>query len=160
MKTVLPHWFRLSVNAKKQSYINLGLAILASVTICAGGCDTATKPGNPTATIDDAAVLQLQTDQAKKIEVTVTAPVQKLLKEDTKGLPHQRFLIQLSNETTILVANDLKYGTFVPLQPGDIVTIHGEYIWNRLGGVIHWTHKSDNPNHEGGWIELKGVRYE
>src|SRR5262249_30638407 len=97
---------------------------------------------------------------AIKAEITVIAPVKKLLSEDTRGLPHQKFLIILSNGTTILIAHNIKIAPPVPLNAGDIVKIHGEYIWNPKGGLIHWTHRSDTPYHEGGWIEFRGVRYQ
>jgi len=108
----------------------------------------------------DAQIIKAQNDHAIKVEVTVEAPVRKLLREDDEGLPHQKFLISLSNGTTILIAHDLKMADHVPIQPGDIVRIHGEYIWNPRGGLIHWTHHTDTPYHEGGWIELNGRRYE
>ena len=53
-----------------------------------------------------------------------------------------------------------KYAPTVPIQAGNVVRIHGEYIWNRLGGLIHWTHHSDSPKHESGWIEFNGQRYQ
>jgi hypothetical protein len=105
-------------------------------------------------------LLQAQSDHARKVEVEFAARVKKLLRDDTKGLPHQRFLLLLDNGTTVLVAHDTKYAPKVPLHPGDMVTIKGEYIWNERGGVVHWTHRSDTPRHEGGFIEYAGNRYE
>ena len=104
--------------------------------------------------------LDAQRDHAIKREITVQAYVKKLLAPDTEGLPHQKFLIQLSNGSTILIAHDLKMAPSVPIKESDIVRIHGEYIWNKLGGLIHWTHHTDTPRHEGGWIDLNGVRYQ
>jgi hypothetical protein len=105
-------------------------------------------------------VLNAQDDHARKVEVTVEAPVKELLPDDTEGLPHQRFLLALSNHTTVLVAHDTQMAPHVPIAVGDRVKIHGEYIWNGEGGVIHWTHHTDTPRHEGGWIELKGHKFE
>ncbi len=112
------------------------------------------------ATLDDQAVLAAQAQHAIKLEVTVVAKVKKLLAEDVQGLPHQRFLIELSNGSTVLIAHDLKMAPVVPIKPGDVVCIHGEYIWNKLGGLIHWTHHSDTPRHEDGWIDFNGLRYQ
>lgn len=110
---------------------------------------------------DDAAIVQAQAAQAQKVELTVTAPVLKLLREENYREPHQRFLLSLSNGTTVLVANDLKYGTYVPnLRPGALLRLHGEYIWNEKGGVLHWTHLSDEPRHESGYIDYNGWRYQ
>ncbi len=110
--------------------------------------------------LDDREALQAQSEQAIKREITVTARVKKILPEDVQGLPHQRFLIQLSNGSTVLIAHDLKYAPAVPIKPLDVICIHGEYIWNKLGGLIHWTHRSDSPKHESGWIDFNGQRYQ
>src|SRR5271163_3573138 len=107
---------------------------------------------NPQITLDDAQLLYDQANQLSKVEVTAIAQVKKLLPDDTRGLQHQKFLLILSNGTTVLIANDLTYGQRVPIQAGDVVKIHGEYVWNRLGGLIHWTHRSDTPRHDSGWI--------
>lgn len=109
---------------------------------------------------DDSQVLEAQNNQAHKVEVLFSAQVKKLLPDDTKGLPHQRFLLQLSNGSTVLIAHDTKYAPSVPVQAGDTVTVKGEYIWNKRGGVVHWTHLSDTPRHEGGFIEFQGTRYQ
>jgi hypothetical protein len=108
----------------------------------------------------DAEVIEAQNAHAIKLEVTVEAPVLKVLREDDRGLPHQKFLIGLSNGTTVLIAHNLKMASQVPISAGDTVRIHGEYIWNAHGGLIHWTHHTDTPYHEGGWIEFQGVRYQ
>lgn len=105
-------------------------------------------------------VLQAQQQGLKHVEVTVDAQVYKLLRDDTEGLPHQRFLIGLPNGTTVLIAHDTKMAPRVPLNKGDWVRIHGEYIWTEKGGVIHWTHHTDTPRHEGGWIDYNGLRYQ
>jgi hypothetical protein len=105
-------------------------------------------------------VLAAQQRQAQKVEVTVATRVFRLLRPDRRGLPHQRFLIQLDNGSTVLIAHDTKMAPPVPLKPGDFVRIHGEYIWNDKGGVIHWTHHDAQGRHEGGWIEFNGQRYQ
>lgn len=153
----------MKFSAKNHSKHYLSRLFL-SIVLCLQGCvsqgqpqqygQTAISPG------PDAQVIACQNACAVKAEVTVQAPVLKLLPEDDRGLPHQKFLIRLSNGTTVLIAHDLKMASAVPIAPGDIVTIHGEYIWNSRGGLIHWTHHTDTPYHEGGWIDLKGVRYQ
>jgi hypothetical protein len=89
-----------------------------------------------------------------------SARVKKILPDDTKGLPHQRLLLDVENGSTVLLAHDIKYAPKVPVQVGDVIVVKGEYIWNRKGGVVHWTHRSDTPRHEGGYIEFSGQRYE
>lgn len=117
-------------------------------------------PTQQPAGYDQKQVLQAQEMHARKVEVTITARVYKLLPDDTKGLPHQRFLLLLSNGTTVLIAHDTKLAPRVPINQGDIVQVHGEYIWNEKGGVIHWTHHSPNGRHFGGWIDHMGQRYQ
>jgi translation initiation factor IF-1 len=122
-------------------------------------------PGNDLAAraqsgLDQTQVLSAQASGLSKVEVLFAARVKKLLPDDTQGLPHQRFLLELNNGTTVLVAHDIKYAPKVPIQPGDIVTIQGEYVWNKKGGLVHWTHHSDSPRHRGGYIDFNGQRYQ
>lgn len=144
-------------------------AAMISASSLMAGCKSDTASNQPDRRIasagspqqpGDGEVIDAQTRHEKKVEVTVCAPVKKLLPPDTKGLPHERFLLQLSNGTTCLIAHDVKMAPPVPVNPGDKPIIHGEYIWNKFGGVIHWTHHSNTPRHEGGWIELNGQRYQ
>jgi hypothetical protein len=160
-----------------QRWSALGLAALTAA--CMSGCSTKSlehaqpnaedqlKTLNqysgsapPVQGADDQEVLNAQAQQMKKVEVTMSGRVKKMLRDDTKGLPHERWLMQLSNGTTVLVAHDTKLAPRVPLQDGDMVRIHGEYIWNDRGGVIHWTHHAPNGRHEPGWIEFNGQKYE
>jgi hypothetical protein len=141
--------------------------LLASIT---SGCDeqpggnravqgTGAPATGQAAGLADAEVLAAQAASARKVELTVRAPVYRLLPDDNYGLPHQRFLIKLSNNSTVLVAHDTAEAPRVPVEVGHFVTIHGEYIWNPRGGVIHWTHHSRG-RHEWGWIEMDGQRYQ
>lgn len=107
----------------------------------------------------DEAVIKAQKKHRKKVEVTLTARVKELLPPDTDGSPHQRFLLELSNGTTVLVAHNTDLAPAVPCHEGDLLTLHGEYIWNKLGGVLHYTHHSTN-RHESGWIQFNGQTYQ
>ncbi len=111
-------------------------------------------------TSDDLPIIKAQQEHQMHREVTGKAVVQELLPDDLEGLKHERFLLRLSNGTTVLVAHDISYAPRVPLEEGDSIVIQGEYIWNEKGGVIHWTHRSNTPRHEGGWIDCHGTRYE
>jgi len=95
-----------------------------------------------------------------KFWTTVSADVVKTLKDDNKGSRHQRFLIKVSNSTTLLVAHNIDLAPYIPLKRGDRVTIRGEYVWNDKGGVLHWTHHDPKGRKKGGWIDLNGKRYE
>ena len=51
-------------------------------------------------------------------------------------------------------------GRRAPVVDGNEVLVHGEYVWNDQGGLIHFTHHDPDRSHEGGWIEVGGVRYQ
>lgn len=116
--------------------------------------------GAASAAAGDQQVLDAQAQHLRRVEVTLEGPVFKMLRDDTKGLPHERWLMKLSNGTTVLIAHDTKLAPRLPLSNGDVVKIHGEYIWNEKGGVIHWTHHDPQGRHEPGWIDFKGQRYQ
>jgi hypothetical protein len=136
------------------SKLILILAVVANLSACR---ESGQQQGSRT---DDRQIVQAQQERLIKSEVTGRAPVKELLPDDLEGLKHEKFLLRLSNGTTVLVAHDISYAPRVPLQEGDFIVIHGEYIWNPKGGLIHWTHRSDTPRHEGGWIDFKGTRYQ
>jgi hypothetical protein len=73
---------------------------------------------------------------------------------------HQRFVIRLTGSSqTVLVENNVSIGKRAPAAVGDVVTVHGEYVWNDQGGLIHFTHHDPQRTHEDGWIDVGGARY-
>ncbi|MCG8464127.1 MAG: DUF3465 domain-containing protein [Xanthomonadales bacterium] len=89
------------------------------------------------------------------------ARVKKLLSDDTKPPRHQRFILELSSGHTVLVAHNIDLAPRVEnLRVNSLLKIKGEYEWNEQGGVIHWTHHDPKGQHDGGWIEYRGQRYE
>jgi len=113
------------------------------------------------ATSDNAAVARDYAEKRSTVEVTAEGAVTRVLADESgpSGL-HQRFIIRLAGSTqTVLVENNVTIGQRAPVLVGDDVMVHGEYVWNDQGGLIHFTHHDPAPAHEGGWIELKGVRY-
>jgi uncharacterized protein DUF3465 len=100
-------------------------------------------------------------EHRSEIEVTAQGSVTRLLSDDTGPTgTHQRFIIRLAGATqTVLVTNNIEVGKRVPLAVGDEVVVHGEYIWNDEGGLVHFTHHDPDHTHEDGWIELRGLRY-
>ena len=95
------------------------------------------------------------------IEVTAQGTVTRVLADDTgPSGTHQRFIVQVGGSTqTLLIDNNVDIGKRVPVATGDELTIHGEYVWNDQGGLVHFTHHDPAHTHEDGWIEAKGVRY-
>jgi len=124
--------------------------------------------GAPPPVVDGPAGVLTSLEGVPRSEVTVAGSVSKLLADDTKGLPHQRFLVQLGDGTNVFIANDTHYGTAVPgLKVGSPIQLRGEWIpepgnWDGTNtvGVLHWTHKGDaGSSHPGGWIDYGGQRY-
>jgi len=92
------------------------------------------------------------------IPLTATAKVTEILEDDQEGIPHQRFIATLKNGHTILVTHNLERAYRVPVKIGDQVEVHGTYVWNRHGGLIHETHHDDRGKHEDGWVIFVGRR--
>jgi len=76
----------------------------------------------------------------------------KNLKDDTKGHQHQKFLLKLSSDITLLVAHNIDLAPRAPIRQGDRIKIRGRYEWNNRGGVLHWTHHDPKGRKKGGWI--------
>lgn len=104
-------------------------------------------------------IRQSQTNPDAKFWTTIQGEVVKLLTDDREGSPHQRFLLEISPDITLLVAHNIELAPRVPVQAGQPVTVSGEYVWNNRGGVMHWTHH-DPKGRRGGWIEYGGKRYQ
>lgn len=85
--------------------------------------------------------------------------VQRQLADDSEGSRHQRFIVTLPNDHTVLIAHNIDLAQRVPVKPGDSISFYGEYEWNDRGGVIHWTHHDPGNRREGGWIRHKDTTY-
>ena len=93
--------------------------------------------------------------------VTGQGRVARLLADDRDGARHQRFVVELDSGLTVLIAHNIDIAPRVPeLRLGQQIGFHGEYEWNDLGGVVHWTHHDPDGSHEGGWLEYAGRRYD
>jgi len=119
-------------------------------------------PACAAATADNAAVQRDYAERRSTVEVTAQGVVTTVLADDAgPSGRHQRFIIRLAGASqTVLIENNVTVGQRVPVAPNDDVTVHGEYIWNDQGGLIHYTHHDPAPGHESGWIDRNGVRYQ
>ncbi len=83
--------------------------------------------------------------------ITIIGKIIKVLPDDTIGIPHQRFVVQIPmSDQTVLVVHNLDYGKRLHLAEGDTLKISGKYVWNRHGGLIHLTHHDPNRKFEPG----------
>ncbi len=124
-------------NLLSQKASLLAIVMLVALSTWTAGCTDARHKhrNDETGVVDpgesdagDAAVIKAQKKHKRKVELTLTAPVKELLPPDTDGSPHQRFLLELSNGTTVLVAHNTDLAPEVPIHVGDLLTLHGEYI--------------------------------
>ncbi|NQD37579.1 DUF3465 domain-containing protein [Permianibacter sp. IMCC34836] len=127
---------------------------------------TATLPGEqqPDREADQSASDELSQAFASRqsnLQLAGSGRVVKLLRDDTQGSPHQRFLLRTSTGLTLLVAHNIELAPRLnDLAEGDTVSFYGEYEWNDKGGVIHWTHHDPAGRHPDGWLEHRGQRYQ
>jgi hypothetical protein len=74
---------------------------------------------------------------------------------------HQQFIVRLSSgDITVEIEHNISIGRRVPVKLGDRVIVHGEYVWNSKGGLIHFTHHDPQGTHESGYIKDKGATYD
>ena len=95
-----------------------------------------------------------------KLGVTVHGKVIKTLKDDLKGSRHQKFLVKIDDNFTLLIAHNIDLAPRVPIEKGISVSVSGRYEWNNRGGVIHWTHHDPRGKKKGGWIRVNGKKYD
>ena len=107
------------------------------------------------------AIEQAFKQRKSNVEVEGKGEVVKILADDNSGLKHQKFLVKISPEQTLLFAHNLDLAARVePLAVGDTIEFKGEYVYNPKGGIVHWTHKDPQGHHAAGWLKHNGKVYE
>ncbi len=101
-------------------------------------------------------ILSAFAEERSGFMVQVDGQVERTLADDEKGSRHQRFILRLSGGHSVLVAHNIDLAPRVPLRNGDEIQVFGQYEWNDLGGVLHWTHLDPRGRHEDGWIRHGG----
>jgi hypothetical protein len=109
---------------------------------------------------DNSALIEAFKHKKSDIFVEGAGVVKKLLADDNKGSRHQKFLVSISPEQTLLFAHNIDLAPRVEnVQIGDAMTFKGEYVYNPKGGIMHWTHHDPDGNQAGGWIKHNGKIY-
>lgn len=100
-------------------------------------------------------------NKQSNIQVQGVGKVIKVLSDDNKGSRHQRFILKLSSNSTILIAHNIDLAPRIEnLKTDDSIEFYGEYEWNKQGGVIHWTHHDPRGKHKDGWLKHNGKIYQ
>jgi len=103
---------------------------------------------------------QAYEDRRSDVQVRGIGSVVKVLKDDTKGHKHQKFILRLESKLTILIAHNIDLAPRInSLQKGDRVEFFGEYEYNKKGGVVHWTHHDPQSRHTDGYLKHNGKTY-
>lgn len=99
-------------------------------------------------------------NQKSDIQVRGSGKVYRVLPDDNQGSRHQKFILRLRNQQTLLIAHNIDLAPRIAkLKVGDTVKFYGEYEWSNRGGVVHWTHRDPQGRHIGGWLKHKGRTY-
>ena len=128
-------------------------AAVAAVWLAA--CGASAQP-------DDAAIVNDFHNHQSNVEVTADGTVVRLLADRTSSTgTHEQFIVKLSSgDLTVEIEHNISIARRVPLKDGDHVIVHGEYVWNSQGGLIHFTHHDPQGTHEGGYIQDGGTTYD
>lgn len=106
-------------------------------------------------------LLAVHKNKLKKIQVSGFGKVHTILTDDLEGDKHQRFILQITPDLTILIAHNIDLAPRVsPLDVGDKIYFYGQYEWNAEGGVVHWTHRDPNKKHKDGWLERNRKKFQ
>ena len=125
-------------------------------------CGAASNVPGVSSTPDDAAIVADFQNHQSQVEVTADGTIVRLLPDRTSSTgTHEQFIIKLSSQDlTLEIEHNISIAARVPAALGDHVVVHGEYIWNSQGGLVHFTHHDPQGTHESGYIIDNGKRYD
>lgn len=120
-----------------------------------------TTPSSSKAQNATEAIAHAFKNKLSNIQVEGSGKVVAILRDDNEGGRHQKFILELSNGQTLLVAHNIDLAPRIEhLEKGDTVQFNGEYEYSNQGGVMHWTHHDPNGRHEDGWLKHQGKIYQ
>jgi len=142
-------------------------ALYLALALCACSQPDANNAQQPTradavavAETSNAALEQAFEARKSNVQLGGHGVVVKLLKDDDKGSRHQKFLVKINAQQTLLFAHNIDLAPRVPLQAGDEISFYGEYVYNPKGGIMHWTHHAPRGDHIAGWIMHNDQKYQ
>jgi hypothetical protein len=142
-------------------------ALYLTLALCACGQSDANNTQQPAlagaeavTAVSNAAIEQAFEARKSDVQLGGHGIVIKLLKDDDKGSRHQKFLVKINAQQTLLFAHNIDLAPRIPLQAGDEISFYGEYVYNPKGGVMHWTHHAPQGDHEAGWVVHNGKKYQ
>jgi len=93
-------------------------------------------------------------------QVYIRGIITSILKEDHRGNPHQKFVIEVKKDLTLKIVTNLDFGR-IPTQIGQEIKVCGEYAVDRHNGLglIHWTHFDRRKHHPDGFTVINGMVY-
>lgn len=110
---------------------------------------------------DETALTSAFRDRLSRVEVCGHGVIAKVLRDDTQGTRHQRFIVRLPSGQTLLIAYNFDLAPRIAgLRAGSPIQFAGEYEWNGQGGVVHWTHRDPGGRHSPGWVRYDGRQYQ
>ncbi|MBA2702840.1 MAG: DUF3465 domain-containing protein [Blastocatellia bacterium] len=137
----------------------IACAFFAFVSISCGSSGPATER-RTAPTPDDSPIGRAFTSGSSNVQVEGEGRVTRVLPDDLNGGRHQRFVVRLASGQTLLVAHNIDIAPRIDgLKEGDSVGFKGEYVWNKEGGVIHWTHHDPEGRHVAGWVKHNGQTF-
>lgn len=130
--------------------------ICALIWVCSGSTVQSFAKGG-----GDSQVERAFKTKANNVQVAGEGVVTHILADDFDGSRHQRFIVRLASEQTVLIAHNIDIASRVTgLKKGDWIRFYGEYVWNEKGGMVHWTHHDPEGRHTAGWLKHKGRNYQ
>lgn len=85
--------------------------------------------------------------------------VTKVLPDDNNGLKHQKWVVRLTNGTTLQAVYNSDMCPRVPIKVGDVIAMGGMFIWTNSGPMLHWLHHDPRGNRPDGYVYVKGNFY-
>jgi hypothetical protein len=130
------------------------VAAIALLVLCA--CSS--QPEQP----DNASICNDYGSQATNQEVIAHGRVGEILgTRPGRSGSHEGFLLKLDGDCdlTLKVETNVSITGPVPIHRGEIVIVKGEYVYDPLGGILHWTHHDPEGRHVAGYVVSDGKTY-